>query len=255
MRTLITLGTILLLVACSTGGSKSVTTNLDFANTSLGFRNSGLLAPGRLMLWDTETNDLITLATNIKMKANSARSKTTLKASQVRGIEIGASASLSTQDEASIKAAVQNKVEFTVQEARRVNRTGQFSAVSAAYIEAKNNGEDPFKSWRLDEATAPANQDRYKIVLLDSEVRASSEEITIGGEAGIDGKLTVAGEGQGGIDVSFPRSTTASCKGENVTCYISATVVTPVIQKNGNLGYKRGPFDREALSAALRDLN
>lgn len=253
MRTLITLGTILLLAACDTGGPKSVTTNLDYANTSLGFRNSGLLAPGRLMLWDTQTNDLITLATNIKMKANSSRTRTTLKASQVRGIEIGAGASLTSQDEANIKAAVENKVEFTVKEARRVNRTEQFSAVSATYIEAKNNGEDPFTAWRLDEAVADPG--RYKIVLLDSEIKANSEEITIGGTAGIDAKLTVAGEGQGGIDVSFPRSTTASCAGDQVPCYINATVVTALLKSNGNLSYRRAAFDREALSAALRNLN
>ena len=254
MRSFICVGAALLLAGCTPGGGPvKVTANLDYANTSLGYRNSGVLSSGQLMFWDLQTNQLVTVPADIKLQSKRPTRRRDLEASQVRGFDFRADASLTSQDEATLRAAVQNKVKFTVKDAQRVDRRQIFTAVSTAYTDAKTRGENPFSSWRVDDATE--NPARFKFVLLDDEVRASSESIELIGERTASGSLIVGGGDKGGMSVSFPNSTTAKCSGDQVSCYINASVFTVFLNQSGGLDYKPTGFDREALAAALRDLS
>lgn len=253
MRKLYFIALLPLLAACGqTPGTSQATIDLDYANTSLGFRNSGALSAGRLMLWDTSDNSLVSLATDIPLSSKAPTTSAKLEASSVKGASIKAGVKLTDKANGQIESNILNNLSFVITDAVRVDNTRVYSGISSAYTALIAEGVDPRRSWRVDDAvTSPA---RYKFVLLRDEVRASQETIVLDKSASGKASFTVTDEVSGDITVTIPNKTTAKCSGTQVVCYVNATVMQVYINASGGLDYAPVSYDRRALSRALRNL-
>lgn len=234
---------------------KTATVDLDYASTSLGFRNSGALAPGRLMLWDVVANDLVVLEDAIPLPVTGATAPATLQATDVQGVDVqarggGAFASVVSGE---IKAAVSRDLVLQVEQASRESNQNARGAMSAAYAARQTEGADPFGGWRVADATQ--HPDRYRYVLLVNPVRAAKESIGFRASSGGSLAANVVGTAQGEIAVDFSGGASGSCAQSGAdlpVCLFNVQVLQAFIQTNGNLDYTPVQFSREALSGAFR---
>ncbi len=221
---------------------------LDYASTSLGFRNSGALSPGRLMLWDTAEGELVDLERGIPMAVGSTTTPTDMQARDVNGVTIAAAGGdIGRAANGQIRAAVSRDLEIIVREV--ATRT----ALSQAYVARRNEDADPERAWRVADATGdPA---RYHYVLLVDPVRASSEQVRFVTETGGSVGVNIVNTAQGDISVRVPTDTQASCaqsSGDRPICFINAEVLKVFLNANRNLDYEPVGYSRAALSDALR---
>jgi len=226
--------------------------DLDYTSTSLGFRNSGALSAGRLFLWDTKAEKLVTLDAAIPLESTLAAAPVDLRATSVRGALVSSSVKISSHTTAEIEAEVRNNLFFEVEGAVRVNNIGTYSAISDAYRELLGEGVNAYSAWRIESLTR--DPDRFKLVLLVDEVRASREEIVIdrGGASGAF--LTIVDEFAGEVKVAVPASTSASCSGKMATCYVSARALSVHLTDDGNLDYSPSTYEPDELVRALRGI-
>lgn len=239
------------LVGCNgTTPTARAVLDLDYANTSLGFRNSGALSAGRLLLWDQQEQTLVTLQSDIALATLPPTSPVNLEASSVQGVTVSASVSLTDEAQAAIASEVRNNVSFVVQDAVRLNSTRIYSGLSNAYEQLTASGVNAFAAWRVADATG--SPDRFKYVLLIDEIRASSETLSYENSSTNSASFSIIDRVSGEIRVEIPSNSTAECSGENVTCYFNASVIRAFINENGNLDYSPAAFSRTALVDAFR---
>lgn len=224
--------------------------DLDYASTSLGFRNSGALSAGRLLLWDQQDQTLVTLQSDIALSTLPPTTPVKLEASSVQGVTVSASVKLTDEAQAAIASEVRSNVAFEVKDAVRLNSTRVYDGLSSAYRDLTASGVNAFAAWRVADATE--NPDRYKYVLLVDEIRASSENITYQNSSTSSASFTIVDSINGDIRVEIPSNSTAKCSGENVTCYFNASVIRAFINDTGNLDYSPAAFSTSALVDALR---
>lgn len=241
---------------------KTVPVNLDYARTSLGYRNSGLLRPGSLFLWDTQTNELVSLSSDVVLPEVKPNSKTSIEAKNIRGIEVGLQAELPSVVAGEIKAAIRNNYVFVVNNATRATSQKRYSAISKTYATLRQDGQDPYNLWRIDDLAG--NSSRYKMVLAESPVYADSETLQF--LSGGDGSIKI--KSPANQDVTFtvkaPREDAAKCSGQPALCFINLFVLDVLLNtttdQNGQtvqkLGYRPSSgVDREMLPEALRKLS
>ncbi|MFZ5962305.1 hypothetical protein ACOXXX_05075 [Thalassococcus sp. BH17M4-6] len=227
--------------------------NLDYARTSLGYRNSGALSAGRLLLWDAEDNSLVTLQSEIPLGTAAPTQPVQLEATSVRGVQISSSATLSDQASAAIASKIRDDLSFVVKDAVRVNSTQVHSGISDAYKALQASGVNAFRAWRIADVTG--DRSRYRFVVLTDEIRASEEEIRLDQSAGGTASFSIVDQVAGNVTVTVPASTTAKCSGDGVVCYVNAMVLRVFLNDSGNLDYEPSSFNSERLVTALRGLS
>lgn len=244
---------LFILIGC--GGDVSTTRavlDLDYSSTSLGYRNSGALSAGRLLLWDQTEGTLISLQSDIELSTLPPTTPVKLEASAVQGVTVSASVELTQEAEAAIASEVRRNVSFEVNDAVRLNSTKIYDGLSAAYRALAANGVNGYAAWRVEDATA--NSGRYKYVLLIDEIQASSESLSYENSTTTNFSFTVVDSVNGEIKIESPSNSTAKCSGQSVTCYINVSVIRAFINSNGNLDYSPAAFDKSELVSALRSL-
>ncbi|MBP7000530.1 hypothetical protein [Amaricoccus sp.] len=226
---------------------------LEYASTSLGFRNSGDLAPGRLYLWDLAGGDLVDIEAGIPLKVLSSSPPADRVASQVEGFTLAAGADVAGQARGEVRAAVSRDLRLDVTQASRDENADPRGAISAVYRARQAAGEDAFTGWRVRDATG--NPDRYRYVLLVDPVRAASESVRFASQSGGSAGVGVVDTVVGSVEVSVPAETAASCRqstGERPICFLNARVLRPFLNAANNLDYEPVAYSKEALSGAFR---
>ncbi|WP_176085794.1 hypothetical protein [Martelella sp. HB161492] len=237
------------------GCSKSAIVDLNYAQTNLGYRNSGGLAPGKIFLWDSEDNKLVDLHTIASLGSEPLAAPASYRASSVRGYSValgGQSPGINPAVEADISGAVSRNISYTVEDAIRVNNNKIYTAMKDAYTAL---GEDGYRLWHVDDLRSGP---RYKLVLLVDPVLASRETLTYDKSAVANGRFTLKTAAIGKITLTFPNTGTSSCKAagsERAACFINAFVLDAWVKPDKLLGFSPATdFDPSALSSAFRKL-
>jgi hypothetical protein len=226
---------------------------LDYASTSLGFRNSGALSSGRLMLWDTEADDLVDLESDIPLPVSSLSPPADLAATNVNGVTVSSGLDLTGETIAEIGARVSGELVIDVRDATRETSSNAFTALSSAYRARQAEGVDAFRTWRVADATG--NTERFRYVLLIDPVRAASESVRFKTEGGASVKVNVVDTAQGDISVSVADEAAARCRqanAERAVCFVNAKVLRVFLNANGNLDYEPVSYSRSKLAQAFR---
>ncbi len=264
MRALLIAATLISTSGCLDRNSYVATLNLNYAKTSLGFRNTGALSAGRLYLWDQNDNSLVIIASGIPLPELPPGTPGDREANDVNSFAIQTRAELTSQTSSDIAIEVRSELSFLSRNALIVENRFLESAISAVYTELKRTHEknpdetpNPFVSWRVEDATG--NPERFKYILLYNEVRASEEMLKFKDSVGDSVSFDIPTGDAGSISVSIAASTTQSCKeteiGERTVCYINAKAYRVFLKKNGNLDYSPISVSNLALASALRNLN
>lgn len=251
-----------LLVSGCDHNTKTVPVDLDYSRSSLGYRNSGLLRPGSLFLWDTQTNELVSLSSDVVLPEIKPDTKTSIEAKNIRGIEVGLQAELPSVVAGEIKAAIRNNYVFVVNNATKATSQRRFSAISKTYASLRQDGQNPYNLWRIDDLVG--NTSRYKMVLAESPVYAESESLQF--LSGGDGSIKIKSPTNQDLTftVKAPREDAAKCSGQPALCFINLFVLdvllTTTTDQNGQtvqkLDYRPSSgVNRELLPAALRKLS
>lgn len=248
--TFIPLVALLTCGGCSWLFPKKVDLDLDYANTSLGFRNSGAFSPGRLYLWDQDENKLVVLSSDIPLSQSVPSTPSTLKATSVTGFSIEGKADVVTQFKADIEAEVKKKLNFSAENASRIDATGNMGAMTKAYRNLHESDVNAFTAWRVGDATD--HPEHFKYVLLTDVVTASEESIDVSGEKSGGLGISVADEWGADIRVKIPKDVSASCSGERAVCYFDAVVYKVFLNEKNNLDYEPVGFSKEKLSQAFK---
>ncbi|TPW33147.1 hypothetical protein FJU08_00855 [Martelella alba] len=242
---------LIFLVGCT----KSAIVDLDYVQTSLGYRNSGALAPGKIFLWDNAQNTLVDLHSMARLGAEPYAAPASYRASSVRGFSValgGQTGGLKPSVTADISGAVSNNISYAVDDAIRVNNNRVYSAMAEAYVDM---GEDRYRLWHVDELRSGA---RYKLVLLVDPVLASKETLTFDNTAVANGHLSLKSATEGTITIKFPDASTSSCRASGATraaCFINAFVMDAWVKPDTLLGFSPATgYDPTALSEAFRKL-
>lgn len=240
-----------LLIGCTDAPPKTLAVlDLDYASTSLGFRNSGALSAGRLLLWDQQEQTLVTLQSDIELSTLPPTTPVKLEASSVQGVTVSASVNLTDEAQAAIASEVRSNISFEVEDAVRLNSTRVYDGLTRAYRKLAASGVNAQTAWRVGDATG--NPNRFKYVLLIDEVQASSENLSYQNSNTNSASFTIVDSVNGEIRVEVPSNSTAKCSGEDVTCFFSASVIQAFINDRGNLDYSPAAFSSSELVAALR---
>lgn len=213
------LGSITLLAGCVTATPK-----FDYSRTSLGYRNSGLLAEGRVFFWDTEANQLIDLGDSISLRVVRAIGPQDMAARNVRGFDVtvgGApNAAVGRAVEADVTAYLEQESAFVVKNAEREISADPRGGLYDKYREIQPN--DGAYRWRVRELDS--NPGRYKLVVITDPVYASSESIVVGGKAGTDVSIRVPSVANGKVKISLSDVNEASCTGQRALCFFNVFV-------------------------------
>ena len=226
---------------------------LDYASTSLGFRNSGALGVGRLMLWDQETGELVDLDSAIPLQVASTSTPANLAATNVSGITVSANVQLASADLAEIGTSVSRDLTIEAKDAVRDTTINELTALSDAYRRHFDASEDVFRTWRV--ADAAGNPGRYKYVLLVDPVRASSETVQFSSTTSASANVTIVDTVQGKLSVKVPNNASASCSQvnrERALCFVNAKVLQVYLNASGRLDYQPVAYSRAALAEAFR---
>jgi hypothetical protein len=250
----ICLAVTFVVIGCDAPATKTTRAvlDLDYASTSLGYRNSGALSAGRLFLWDQVDGTLVSLQSGIQLSTLQPTNPVKLEASSVQGVTVSASIGLTQEVEAEVASEVRSKVSFEVNDGVRLNSTRIYDGLSAAYRELSASGTNAYAAWRVEDATK--NPERYKYVLLVDEVQASSEVLTYNNTETNRLSFRVVDAFNGEVLVESPSDSTAKCSGQKVVCYVNVSVLRAFINPNGGLDYSPSAFDRSQLVKAFRSL-
>ncbi|MEM8538427.1 MAG: hypothetical protein AAGF56_11285 [Pseudomonadota bacterium] len=266
MRILLIIAGLALLPGCFGNQTDVASLDMNFAKTSLGFRNTGNLSSGTLYLWDQAEgqNSLVRIASDIPLVERQPNPPGNRVATSVTGFAIQTSAQLTDAAIGEIQSEVINSVSFSSTNAITLENPQPERAMSATYAAQRreheaNPGEtsNPFVSWRVADATQ--QPDRYKYVLLNNAVLASAESLSYNNEAGTTFDFDVpTGDGVN-LNVRFNDSSSQSCTetvaGQRATCYISAKVYRVFLNEANNLDYAPVAASNNALADAFRRLN
>jgi hypothetical protein len=237
-------------------GTGGVPADFDYASTSLGLRNSGLLEPGQLFLLDLSTATLLNLQETVPLAApGSVQPPATLVASNVSGVSFGATAEGGAVS-ADAKAAFERSLSFRVEDAQRVGHSDVITAVSSAYARDPDGNRE---RWHI--ADLVGNPGRYRLVVLVNPTFARKEaiEFVSSVDVGGSGRFRTVKIG----DTSFKVDTRSAARCEaasdaRVICFVGATLMrASLVERDGEklVRFAIDGVGKDVLPAAFRSLS
>ncbi len=226
---------------------------LDYAPTSLGLRNSGLLPAGQLMLWDRSAGTLTDVGVLVPLTVISESPSTGLQATTEAGIGLRAGFTLSDSAKAEAGIAITENLKFAVTNVVRQTISSEPQAVTRAFRAQAADAESDTLSWRIDEVLAAPDQFAY--VVLTDPVLAMSETFAFEIDNQKSAELTITDKVQGQITLSLPRNASASCTAdstERVPCFIGVHVLKPVRRADGSIAFQSIDVPLGAIAPAFR---
>lgn len=221
------------IAATAAGCSMTAQTDFDYARTTLGYRNSGLLSEGRVYFWDSGANDLTYLGDSVSLDVLNSVGPQDMTARRVRDFNVTVSgapnAAIASKVEADVKTYLGNEMAFVVKNAVRRNSADPRGKLHQKYREIQP--DDGYYRWRIAKlVNAPS---RYKLVVITDPVYASSETISVSGKAGGTVKLKVPSVASGDVTVDLKSSSEASCTGTNALCFFNVFVAEAGLAEEG----------------------
>lgn len=228
-------GAALLMLLMGGCQSQVITPSFEYAATSLGVYNSGLLTVGQLFVWDTNGGTLTRLdEVPFPDRPTTLTGPTSLMATQVSSLRFGGGISAVVQ--ANAAAAIENNVAIRVENGTREEYRNTIGLIAQEIVRRKSAGEDVGTAWLLDRAVGPGSGLRY--VIVSGLVRSDRAELALSNVRSGELKLQIA-DGRGGnavIDLS--RSSLSSCVGAGSPCFVSFVVLDPFINERGNYDFR-----------------
>lgn len=218
-------------------GCKSDTINpsFDYASTSLGVYNSGLLNVGQLFIWDTKANT-ITRLDEIPFPAepSSRTAPTTMVASNISSVSF--SAGLDAAVKANASAAIRDNVSIQVRNGSREEYRSTITLISNEINRKKSANEDVDTSWLLSRAVQENSGLLYILVrgLVTSDQAELNAKNTSGGQL----SLVVPGGKGGSVTIDLSKEALASCVGPRSPCFLSFQVLKAYINARGNYDFE-----------------
>ncbi|MDX0162467.1 hypothetical protein GOC43_11200 [Sinorhizobium meliloti] len=220
------------LVGCQ---SEVIRPSFEYASTSLGVYNSGLLNVGQFFVWDMRENTLTRLdEIPFPDTPTSKTSPTTLVASNISSV--GFSAGIDSTVKANASAAIRNNVSIQVQNGSREEYRSTISLIANEINRKKASGEDIDNGWLLRRAAEPESELRY--VLVRGLVTSDKAELVAKNTAGGELALTIPGSKGGTVKVDLSKEALASCIGSRVPCFLSFQVLKAYYNVNGNYDFE-----------------
>ena len=250
---------ILLLAGCEgfslspTPPKNKVSVVLDYAPTSLGLRNSGLLPAGQVMLWDRSAGTLTDVGVLVPLTVTSESTPATLTATTEAGIGLSAGFTLTESAKAEAGLAISENLKFAVTEGVRQTISSEPQAVTRAFRAQAADAENDTLSWRMDEVLAAP--DRFAYVVLTDPVLAKSETFSFEIDNQQSAELTITDKVQGQITLSLPRNASASCTAdstERALCFIGVQVLKPVRRADGSIVFQAIDVPLGTIAKAFR---
>lgn len=209
--------------------------SFDYASTSLGVYNSGLLNVGQLFVWDLRANTLTRLdEIPFPTSPSSKTNPTTLVASNISSLSF--SAGIDTAVKASASAAIRDNVSIQVQNGSREEYRSTISLLANDINRKKAAGEDVDNSWLLRRAADPESQLRY--ILVRGLVTSDKAELVAKNTTGGGLALVIPGGKGGNLKVDLSKEALASCTGSRSPCFLSFQVLRAFINQNGNYDFE-----------------
>ncbi|MQV32040.1 hypothetical protein GHK47_02755 [Sinorhizobium meliloti] len=209
--------------------------SFDYASTSLGVYNSGLLNVGQLFVWDMRENTLTRLdEIPFPDTPTSKTNPTTLVASNISSV--GFSAGIDSAVKANASAAIRENVSIQVNSGSREEYRATISLLSNEINRKKAFGEDVDNSWLLRRSAEPDSQLRY--ILVRGLVTSDKAELVAKNTAGGELALVIPGGKGGNVKVDLSKEALASCTGSRSPCFLSFQVLKPFINENGNYDFE-----------------
>jgi hypothetical protein len=236
-----------------------ITPVYDYSNAAgLGTYNTGRYGPGSTFIWNIEKNVMQYVADLDLSESSRSETSGSLTSRTVGGVSAEGIPDSLTGSESIIEAKIAAASSFRAIDATRESFGGEISALSRYVGEMVDTGQDADLTFR-------PRDDRYRVVVIRSVVRARDTEIRVGGAAGDeDGKLleigvnTPAGEV---VSVSVDASDTRTCKASaasatNPVCFFNVVVYDPTyVVGNPRLQWVLSDaFPADELPAAFRSL-
>ena len=220
------------MVGCQT---ETIVPSFEYASTSLGIYNSGLINIGQLFAWDTASDTLIRLdQVPFPSEPTSRTQPTALVASDVSALTFNAGVDAAVK--AKVSAAVRDNVSIQVVNGSREDYGSIFTLLSKEIVRKRNELEDVDRNWLLTRAVQPNSGLLY--VLVRGMVTSDKAELI--SKKSADGKLEIAGLGDRGANVvvDLSRERLASCVGTRSPCFLSAQVLRAYINEKGNYDFE-----------------
>ncbi|WP_457811341.1 hypothetical protein [Sinorhizobium meliloti] len=209
--------------------------SFEYASTSLGVYNSGLLNVGQLFLWDARENTLTRLdEIPFPDTPTSKTSPTTLVASNISSVAF--SAGIDSAVKANASAAIRDNVSIQVQNGSREEYRSTISLIANEINRKKSSGEDVDNGWLLRRAAEPDSELRY--IIIRGLVTSDKAELVAKNTAGGELALIIPGAKGGNLKVDLSKEALASCTGSRSPCFLSFQVLKAFINQNGNYDFE-----------------
>ncbi|MDX1245398.1 hypothetical protein GOL91_03520 [Sinorhizobium medicae] len=215
--------------------SQIIRPTFEYASTSLGVYNSGLLNVGQLFVWDMRENTLTRLdEIPFPSTPTSKTTPTTLVASNISSVEF--SAGIDSAVKANASAAIRDNVSIQVQNGSREEYRSTISLLANEINRKKAVGEDVDNGWLLRRAAENGSYLRYVIIrgLVTSDKAELIAKNTSGGELA----LVIPGGKGGNVKVDLSKEALASCTGSSSPCFLSFQVLKAYYNTNGNYDFE-----------------
>ncbi|TAY14023.1 hypothetical protein [Rhizobium leguminosarum] len=221
------------LVGCQS--TTTITPSFEYASTSLGVYNSGLLNVGQLFVWDRKDNTLTRLdEVPFPSPPASTTEPTTLTASNISSVSF--SAGVSAAVKAGASAAIRDNVSIEVQRGSREEYNSTITLISNEIIRKRNAGEDVDRNWLLSRAAKENSGLDY--VMVRGVVKSDKAELIA--RNAVNGKLEISAPGEkgGNVSIDLSKESLASCVGDRSPCFLSFQVLDPYINAKGNYDFE-----------------
>ncbi|MBY3329006.1 hypothetical protein HFN88_05210 [Rhizobium laguerreae] len=231
-RILLTTCITAILTGCT---SSVVRPSFDYAATSLGVYNSGLLNVGQLFVWDTETSTLTRLDEVPFPPAPTTRTNpTTLHASNISSLSF--TAGIDSTVKANASAAIKENLSIRVQNGSREEYLNTIGLLATEINRRKAANEDVDRSWLLSQAAQQGSSLRY--ILVRGLVTSDKAELMAQNSSGAELSLIVPGGKGGTTKIDLSGEALASCSGSRSPCFLSLQVFQAYINESGNYDFE-----------------
>lgn len=218
--------------------SQVITPSFEYASTSLGVYNSGLLNVGQLFVWDTRDNTLTRLdEIPFPSTPTSKTNPTTLVASNISSV--GFSAGVDSAVKVTASAAIRDNVSIQVQNGSREEYGSTITLLSNEINRKKSAGEDVDTGWLLRKAAEPDSSLRY--ILIRGMVISDKAELLAKNTGGGELVLVIPGGKGGKAKVDLSKEALASCTGPRSPCFLSFRVLKAYYNASGNYDFEPVP--------------
>ncbi|MBY5651791.1 hypothetical protein [Rhizobium leguminosarum] len=230
--TSMTISLLPLIAGCT---SATVIPSFDYASTTLGVYNSGLLNVGQLFVWDTKANTLTRLdEVPFPSHPSNKSIPTTLIASKISSVSFNVG--LDATVKASASAAIKDNVSIEVQNGSREEYGSTITLISNEIVRKRNAGEDVDRAWLLKPAAQPGSALAY--VLVRGIVISDKAQLVARNSVGGKLQLEVPGKKGATATIDLSKESLASCAGSKSPCFLSFQVLRAYINERGNYDFE-----------------